>query len=79
MNVDVVMLLVIVPLGAVLAAIIIMVAQMSRATQSKLDVIHELVNSRLSAALDKIDLLELRLHEITGEVPTGEPAQRRKW
>ncbi len=34
---------------------------------------HELVNSRLTAALDKIDALELKLHSLTGTPPTGEP------
>lgn len=45
-------------------------------TQKKLDTIHELVNSRLSAALEKIDKLELRIQALTGEEPTGEPAAR---
>lgn len=39
----------------------------------KLDTIHTLVNSRLTAALDKIDSLEQRLQAVTGRVPTGEP------
>ncbi len=36
-------------------------------------VIHELVNSRLSAALDHIEALEKLLYEATGRVPSGEP------
>ena len=39
----------------------------------KLDTIHTLVNSRLTAALDKIDSLEQRLQAVTGRIPTGEP------
>lgn len=42
-------------------------------TQVKLDEIHELVNSRLTTALAKIDKLELRIQALTGEKPTGEP------
>jgi hypothetical protein len=42
-------------------------------TSTKLDTIHVLVNSRLTEALNKIDRLEARLHDVTGEVPTGEP------
>lgn len=42
------------------------------ATQ-RLDSIHVLVNSRLTEALAKIDRLEARLYDITGEAPTGEP------
>jgi len=40
----------------------------------KLDAIHTLVNSRLTAALDKIDALEKKLQDVTGRIPTGEPA-----
>jgi hypothetical protein len=40
---------------------------------SKLEVVHELVNSRLTAALDKIDRLEAQLQTLTGHTPTGEP------
>ena len=38
----------------------------------KLDVIHTLVNSRLTAALEKIDRLETRLFQTEGVEPTGE-------
>lgn len=41
-------------------------------TSKKLDTIHSLVNSRLTAALQKIDRLEERLFETEGRVPTGE-------
>jgi hypothetical protein len=41
-------------------------------TSEKLDTIHSLVNSRLTAALEKIDALEQRLFETTGIEPTGE-------
>ena len=46
------------------------------ATGEKLDVIHDLVNSRLTEALQKIDRLEARLLEKTGEAPTGEPPRK---
>jgi hypothetical protein len=39
--------------------------------------VHELVNSRLSEALAKIDRLESALQGLTGRVPTGEPSQLR--
>ena len=42
-------------------------------TQERLEVIHVLVNNRLTEALSKIDRLEERLYQETGEVPTGEP------
>ncbi len=45
----------------------------SRKNTAGLAVVHELVNSRLTAALDKIDALELKLHSLTGTPPTGEP------
>jgi len=48
-------------------------AQSTDATTEKLDTIHTLVNSRLTEALKKIDRLEQRLYETTGEPPTGEP------
>ena len=38
----------------------------------KLNVVHELVNSRLTSALDKIDRLERQLQDLTGRTPTGE-------
>jgi uncharacterized protein HemX len=41
-------------------------------TSRKLDTIHSLVNSRLTAALEKIDRLEERLFETEGRQPTGE-------
>lgn len=44
----------------------------------KLDTIHTLVNSRLTAALDKIDKLEAKLQDLTGKVPTGEPPPSEK-
>ncbi len=45
----------------------------TEATATKLDTIHVLVNSRLTEALAKIDRLEAKLYETTGEPPTGEP------
>lgn len=44
------------------------------ATMTKLDHITLMVNSRLSEALLKIDRLETRIYNLTGEEPTGEPA-----
>ena len=44
----------------------------------KLDTIHQLVNSRLTAALDKIDSLEKKLQDVTGRIPTGEPPASTK-
>ena len=41
-------------------------------TSEKLDAIHSLTNSRLSAALAKIDRLERHLLETEGREPTGE-------
>lgn len=45
-------------------------------TSGKLGEIHELVNSRLTEALQKIDRLEQQRFETTGELPTGEPPAR---
>ena len=50
------------------------VVETAAATQgTKLELVHELVNSRLTAALDKIDRLEKKLQALTGKPPTGEP------
>ncbi len=46
-------------------------------TTQRLQEIHVLVNSRLTEALRKIDRLEQRLLAETGELPTGEPPQKR--
>ncbi len=51
-------------------------ADATGATTDKLDTIHTLVNSRLTEALAKIDRLEAKLYDVTGEPPTGEPPQR---
>jgi hypothetical protein len=51
----------------------ISVALASWFSSRKLTVIHDLVNSRLSEALAKIDRLELQREQLTGEKPTGEP------
>jgi hypothetical protein len=45
---------------------------------AKLDHILELVNSRLSEALTKIDRLEAQRYEETGQPPTGEPPPKRE-
>jgi hypothetical protein len=47
-------------------------------TTTKLDDIHTLVNSRLTEALSKIDRLEQRLYQVTGELPTGEPSVEKE-
>jgi hypothetical protein len=43
----------------------------SESSSSKLDQIHILVNSRLTAALASIKALEQRLEALTGEKPSG--------
>jgi hypothetical protein len=53
--------------------ILALMAYMFKTTKDKLNEIHVLVNSRLTEALAKIDLLEGRLQGLTGERPTGEP------
>jgi hypothetical protein len=45
-------------------------------TTQRLQEIHVLVNSRLSEALMKIDRLEAKIFEVTGEAPTGEPPRQ---
>ncbi len=61
-------------LAAIAALVTALRAEKTLSVQGKkLEVVHELVNSRLTAALDKIDRLEERLHGLTGIRPSGEP------
>ena len=62
-----------VPTTIVGVATLITSIKAKKSTEKKLDVVHELVNSRLTAALNKIDVLEAKLQNITGKPPTGEP------
>ena len=49
----------------------------SMVSNKRLTKVHELVNSRLSEALHKIDTLENRIYLLTGEAPTGEPPRKQ--
>jgi hypothetical protein len=62
-----------VPTTIVGVATLITSIRAKKSTEEKLGVVHELVNSRLTAALNKIDLLEAKLQTLTGHAPTGEP------